>query len=198
DYKYLGVASSGSTLFRQIGGSIGVAVFGAIFANRLAANLASAFPRGAHAPAAPSPEVLRRLPPPLHTAYVTAVTNALHPVFLVAAGASVLAFALTWLLKEIPLRTTTQAPDVGESFKAARDDDAFRELERALSLLARRDHRWEIYERLAQRSGLDLEPPELWLLARLGERPPLTRPELGEHLRADTESMDEALEQLRE
>jgi EmrB/QacA subfamily drug resistance transporter len=32
DYKYLGVASSGSTLFRQIGGSIGVAVFGAIFA----------------------------------------------------------------------------------------------------------------------------------------------------------------------
>jgi Na+/melibiose symporter-like transporter len=32
DYKYLGVASSGSTLFRQIGGSIGVSLFGAIFA----------------------------------------------------------------------------------------------------------------------------------------------------------------------
>ena len=39
DYKYLGVASSGSTLFRQIGGSIGVSVFGAIFANQLAGNL---------------------------------------------------------------------------------------------------------------------------------------------------------------
>ena len=41
DYKYLGVATSGSTLFRQIGGSIGVAIFGAIFANQLANNLAA-------------------------------------------------------------------------------------------------------------------------------------------------------------
>src|SRR5262249_34913556 len=178
DYEYLGVASSGSTLFRQIGGSIGVAVFGAIFANQLAANLAATFPRGAGAPAAPSPAVLRRLPPLLPAAYPTAVTHALHPVFLAAAGAAVLAFALTWLLREVPLRTTTQAPDVGEGFKAARDDDAFRELERALSLLARRDHRWELYERLARRSDVDLEPPALWMLARLGERPPLTRPEL--------------------
>ena len=35
DYRLLGVATSGSTLFRQVGGSIGVAMFGAIFANRL-------------------------------------------------------------------------------------------------------------------------------------------------------------------
>src|SRR3954466_579889 len=39
DYEHLGVATSGATLFRQIGGSIGVAIFGAIFANRLAAAL---------------------------------------------------------------------------------------------------------------------------------------------------------------
>ena len=36
DYRYLGVATSGSTLFRQIGGSIGVSVFGAIFSTNLA------------------------------------------------------------------------------------------------------------------------------------------------------------------
>src|SRR4051794_32954492 len=36
DYTYLGVATSGSTLFRQVGGSIGVALFGAIFTNQLA------------------------------------------------------------------------------------------------------------------------------------------------------------------
>ena len=35
-YEQLGVATSGSTLFRQVGGSIGVSVFGAIFANQLA------------------------------------------------------------------------------------------------------------------------------------------------------------------
>jgi len=45
--QVLGVASSGSTMFRQIAGSIGVAVFGAIFANRLATNLAGSLPPGA-------------------------------------------------------------------------------------------------------------------------------------------------------
>jgi EmrB/QacA subfamily drug resistance transporter len=34
-YELLSVATSGSTLFRQVGGSIGVSIFGAIFANRL-------------------------------------------------------------------------------------------------------------------------------------------------------------------
>ena len=51
DYRDLGVATSGSTLFRSIGGSIGVAVFGAIFANRLAGRArraaAAAAPPGA-------------------------------------------------------------------------------------------------------------------------------------------------------
>ena len=44
-YKLLGVATSGSTLFRQIGGAIGVSIFGAIFANRLATELAERIPR---------------------------------------------------------------------------------------------------------------------------------------------------------
>ena len=35
DYRNMGVATSGSLLFRQIGGSIGIALFGAIFTNRL-------------------------------------------------------------------------------------------------------------------------------------------------------------------
>jgi Major Facilitator Superfamily len=46
DYQYLGVVSSGATLFRQIGGSIGVSVFGAIFADQLARNLAGKLPAG--------------------------------------------------------------------------------------------------------------------------------------------------------
>jgi EmrB/QacA subfamily drug resistance transporter len=197
DYKDLGVASSGSTLFRQVGGSIGVAIFGAIFANRLAHDLAARLPAGARVPASPNPEALKRLPPAAHTAYVTAITDALQPVFLAAAGAAVLAFLLTWLLREVPLRTTTQAPDVGEGFKAARDDDALREMERALSLLAGREHRWQLYERLAARAGVELAPPELWLLARLGERTPLTEQLLVEQLQVDPHAIGEALGHLR-
>src|SRR5262249_44665423 len=35
DYRLLGVATSSSTLFRQVGGSIGVSAFGAVFSNQL-------------------------------------------------------------------------------------------------------------------------------------------------------------------
>jgi hypothetical protein len=198
DYKYLGVATSGSTLFRQIGGSIGVAIFGAIFANQLANNLAAKLPTGADVPASPNPAVLKQLPPALHTVYATAIADALQPVFLAASGAAVVAFALTWLLQEVPLRATTQAPDVGNGFHGARDDNALREIERALSLLAGRDQRWSVYERLAARAGLELAPPELWLLARLGEREPLRETDLLAQFREDSDAIPQALVQLRQ
>ena len=41
EYSELGVATSGATLFRSIGGSFGASVLGAVFANQLAGNLAS-------------------------------------------------------------------------------------------------------------------------------------------------------------
>jgi predicted MFS family arabinose efflux permease len=110
DYRQLGVATSGSILFRQIGSSIGVAAFGAIFANHLASNLDQRIQAGMHVPADANPAGLKRLPPGLHTAYVTAVTNALHPVFLAAAGAAALAFILTWFLRELPLKATAHGP----------------------------------------------------------------------------------------
>jgi hypothetical protein len=55
DYRYLGVVTSGSALFRQIGGSVGVSVFGAIFANQLARNLAGKLPAGVPTPTAAEP-----------------------------------------------------------------------------------------------------------------------------------------------
>ena len=199
DYKYLGVASSGSTLFRQIGGSIGVALFGAIFANQLAGNLVGKLTPGAHVPAAAAnPAVVRRLPPAVHDAFVTAITDALTNVFLVAAGVALLGFLLTWLLPEVPLKTTAQAPDVGDGFHASRDANGLREIERALSKLAGREERWQLYQALATRAGLDLAPPELWLLARLGERTPVTDEQLREQLRDDLDQVDAALQQLEQ
>ena len=53
DYKDLGVATSGATVFRSIGGTVGVAVLGSIF-NRLVAELKSVFPAGSGAAAGPS------------------------------------------------------------------------------------------------------------------------------------------------
>ena len=98
-YELLGVATSGSTLFRQVGGSIGVSIFGAIFANRLAVNLALDLPPGVRPPAAASPESIAQLPAAVHAAYLEAFAASLRPVFAAAAGISVLGFLLTWLLE---------------------------------------------------------------------------------------------------
>src|SRR5690349_15567440 len=73
EYRNMGVATSGSILFRQVGGSIGIAVFGAIFANRLHAELAGKLPANVHVPKTVSPALVRNLPPPLHEAYVQSV-----------------------------------------------------------------------------------------------------------------------------
>jgi EmrB/QacA subfamily drug resistance transporter len=195
-YEQLGVATSGSTLFRQVGGSIGVAIFGAIFANRLAVDLAAAFPTGSRIPPESNPTAIRNLPPQVHDLYVGAVTSALHPVFLTAAAVAVVAFLLTWLLPEVPLRATSQAPDVGEPFHAAHGANGLQEVERPLAVLANRDERWEIYEQFALRSDIQLRPPELWLLARLGKRVPITVSQLNEELPVGPDRIAGPLEEL--
>ena len=55
DYRLLGVATSGATLFRQRRRSIGVSAFGAIFTNELGRELTRRLPAGAHAPAHANP-----------------------------------------------------------------------------------------------------------------------------------------------
>jgi EmrB/QacA subfamily drug resistance transporter len=169
-YKLLGVATSGSTLFRQIGGAIGVSIFGAIFANRLATELAARLPAGVHVPAAANPAIVHQLPQAIKQPYIESFTAALTPVFLAASGFAVAAFLLTWLLREVPLRATATAEGIGESFASPREDRSDRELERILSSIARGRKRTEIYGRIVERSRLPLSPAEAWLLGRLATR----------------------------
>ncbi|HET7146721.1 MAG TPA: MDR family MFS transporter [Gaiellaceae bacterium] len=123
DFRNMGVATSGSLLFRQVGGSIGIAIYGAIFANRLHGELAAHLPPGAQVPKTVSPEIVNRLPPQVHEGYADAVAASLHPVFVMAAVMSVLAFLLTWLLREVPLRAATRPLD-GEEFTPAGSEEA--------------------------------------------------------------------------
>jgi MFS family permease len=118
-HSVLGVATSGSTMFRQIGGSIGVALFGTIFASRLHTELAARLPAGTKVPTTINPAGIRHLPPAQHQAFADAVATALHPVFLVAGGVSLVAFALTWLLREVPLHGRTH---VGDAIPAPGDE----------------------------------------------------------------------------
>ncbi len=123
DFRNMGVATSGSLLFRQVGGSIGIAIFGAIFANQLHTKLAAQLPKGVHLPKTVSPAVVRKLPPALHESYIRAVAESLHPVFIVAAVVAVFSFLLTWLLREVPLRDSARPLD-GEEFTPAASEEA--------------------------------------------------------------------------
>src|SRR5690606_27643228 len=86
-----------------IGGSIGVSVFGAIFTSSLASQIGGAMPTGGGAFNA---QAIAALPEAARTQVLEGFAAALHPVFLTAAGAAVIAFGLSFLLKEIPLATT--------------------------------------------------------------------------------------------
>jgi EmrB/QacA subfamily drug resistance transporter len=190
DYEYLGVATSGTTLFRSIGGALGVALFGAIFANELNALLAAVLPPGTPFPSASNPTSLAALPPELRAQYIAAVMAALRPVFLVACGVAAVGFVLTLMLREIPLRGMAPAEGLGESFAMPRDATSLQELERIVTVLVAHENRWRVYADLAQRAKLDLPAPELWMLARLGEREPLTAESLSAELNVPWRDLD--------
>lgn len=103
-FRHMGVATSGATLFRSIGGSVGVAGFGAVFSHGLSARLARLIPADAQLPHALGPAAIHQLPEALRAGYLQAFAGALHVVYLSAAGIVVLAFVLALLLKDHPLR----------------------------------------------------------------------------------------------
>ena len=115
DYADLGSATSGVTFFRSIGGAFGVSIFGAIFSNRLASELVSALrgvtvPKGfSAASAAANPSLLKKLPAAIKADVLHAYSLALHPVFLYAIPLALIAFVLSWFLREVPLRATRPA-----------------------------------------------------------------------------------------
>jgi len=106
ELKDMGVASSSRTFFQQIGGSIGVSLFGVIFINRLTAIINSRVP-GAHMHASTSsldPATINTLPAVVRDAAFYAISKGLDAVFLWTIPASALVFLLALWVKEIPLR----------------------------------------------------------------------------------------------
>jgi MFS family permease len=162
EYKYLGVATSGTMLFRSVGGALGVALFGAIFASGLHTRLG---PAGMEFLTNAVPAVVQGLPPVLHQEYIHAVTAALRPVFTVAACIGALGFVLTMFLHEIELRDSAPAEGMADGFAMPRDANSLEELERIVTALVGRENRWRVYADLAQRAEVDLPPAELWMLA---------------------------------
>ena len=121
DYQELGVATSGNTLFRNIGSSVGTAIIGTIFATELASRLRADFP---HASASQlntsrlSAASLTKLPPAIHETYLAAYASSLDTAFKVAGFVSIAAFIASWFIRELPMRTTLTTEDLGSAFGA--------------------------------------------------------------------------------
>jgi EmrB/QacA subfamily drug resistance transporter len=102
----MGVASSSRTFFQQIGGSLGVAAFGAVFARRLIESLAAQLPslhttvKGASL----NPATVDRLPLVVRHSFFVAISHAVTGVFWLVVPAAAIVFGLAWLIKEVPLR----------------------------------------------------------------------------------------------
>ncbi|RUT48024.1 DHA2 family efflux MFS transporter permease subunit [Paenibacillus anaericanus] len=139
-HKDLGVATASSQLFRNLGGTIGIAVMGTVMSNSLAKNLTNAM----HSSNAPdfstldpkiteqilsfaNPRMLMNKPlieqtqaslpadaQPLFAQMIANIREALgstlSSVFLTGTIVMVVAFVLVFFLKELPLRTSNKAP----------------------------------------------------------------------------------------
>ena len=99
------------TFFRSVGGSVGVAVFGSIFNNQLASRLADNLPAGAATglhDQSISVKLIESLPAALQHGFIVSFAGALTTVFLYAVPFVVAAFVLSWLVREVPLRTNAE------------------------------------------------------------------------------------------
>jgi DNA-binding MarR family transcriptional regulator len=207
EYHDLGVATSGATLFRLIGGSLGTAILGAIFAARLSVNLVRLLPPGTVANEAArnmSVQALLQLPPPARAAYAAAFTASLDTVFLIATLVCAIGCVLAWFLPERPLRATVAASardagnEAGEAFARPSDEDAVAaHLYAALSLLADRDVQRAHIELIVARAGETLSARAAWLLVQVEREPTVSPFELARRRGIPAERAQAALEELR-
>ncbi|MFE3192476.1 MDR family MFS transporter [Nocardia sp. NPDC059240] len=106
----IGTATSANNYFREMGGAIGVSIFGSIFTHRLTDGLTEAFrahPQEAMAahldPSSLVPTVVKHLPSGLHDAIVGAYVNALVPGFWYLIPGALLAFVLALFIPHLKL-----------------------------------------------------------------------------------------------
>ncbi|MEU7634245.1 MFS transporter [Nocardia sp. NPDC049220] len=108
----MGVSTASATFFRQMGGTLGVAVFLTILFNLLPHRITDAFggqlPPGFDADQLNSMQSntsgIAALPEELKVPILTGFTNSMHGVFYSAAGVALLACVVLMFMKEIPLQ----------------------------------------------------------------------------------------------
>ncbi|MBR7830215.1 MFS transporter [Actinospica sp. MGRD01-02] len=194
DYADLGVATSGVTYFRSIGGSFGASIFGTILNNELSSKVDTSLHNGVLATTFPvkqilgDPTAVNKLPPVLRNPFVHIYATSCAHVFLIASPIALVAFVLALFLREVPLRTATSTTDLGESSGLPTFRTSLAEIERFVTKLSSRQNVWERYGRVIERADLDISVPHAYALFRLHNAGPLTEEQICTRLRT---SLDE-------
>ncbi|PQZ91042.1 MFS transporter [Arthrobacter sp. MYb227] len=122
DPSMVGTATSTNNYFREVGASLGVAIFGAMFTNRLSENLTEVFTgagasasEAGNATATLDPQTMAQLPEAVREGIVTAYADSLAPVFWYLIPFILISFVLALFLKQVKLSDTAGMVARGEA-----------------------------------------------------------------------------------
>lgn len=202
DYADLGVATSGVTYFRSIGGSFGASIFGTILNNELSSKLTAALASGQIPPDFPvarilgNPTSVHGLPPAERDPFLHIYATSCARVFLIASPIALVAFLLSLFLREVPLRTATKTTDLGESSGLPTFRTSLAEIERFVTKLSSRQNIWERYGRAIERADVDISVPQAYGLFRLYHAGPITDEEICKRLKTPIEEIRPRVDRL--
>jgi EmrB/QacA subfamily drug resistance transporter len=203
DFSMLGAATSGVTLARGIGGSLGTAIFGTIFSTRLRSHLGGALTGPlAHQVSGggrlTGAQVLR-LPPTVRSLYQHAYVFSLRPVFLTAAGVTAIGFVLSLFLPQRTLRESAAASTgLEDAVAAPRSPDSLAEVERALTMVTTLDERTRFRKEVGERAHVQMSPEAIWALVQIDEYGPTRARGLAEQNGADPMRIADVVGELRD
>lgn len=122
DPSMVGTATSTNNYFREVGASLGVAIFGAMFTNRLSEKLTEVFTsagansaEAGNATATLDPQTMAQLPEAVREGIVTAYADSLAPVFWYLIPFILISFVLALFLKQVKLSDTAGMVARGEA-----------------------------------------------------------------------------------
>ncbi|WP_338675187.1 MDR family MFS transporter [Streptomyces sp. SCSIO 30461] len=186
-YEDLGVSVSGISYFRSLGGTLGVAVVGAVFATRLGHNLA-----GEEDMRDLDIAALRAVP-----TLLDAYTLSIRETYLGSVGLALIAFTLSWFLREIPLQPGATPPEITAPLRTAPvPRTSVEEMERILSAAGNRQALRSLFTRIAETADVRLPPHACWLLITALHEEPLDLRGLEQHSVVDASIIGNAVEAL--
>jgi DNA-binding MarR family transcriptional regulator len=204
DYANLGVATSGVTYFRSIGGAFGASIFGTILNNDLSSKVTASLHNGTLSPKFPVTQVLgdptsaNQLPPVLRDPFLHLYATSCAHVFLIVAPIALVGFLLALFLREVPLRTATRTTDLGESSGLPTFRTSLAEIERFVTILSSRQNVWERFGRVIERAGLEISVPHAYGLFRLYHAGPLTEEEISKTAKEPIDTIKARVERMIE